>query len=174
MALSAERGLFGGNTLYYANNFVMSTSKPDEKVVLSTPGEGWQGGGTKPQWPPDFRKFMGWIFLVVSLVNVTVSLRFILYAVRRHYAIPRWGGTFVELIFPMAVAAICGAAWWTTWRGNSSARTWGIAGSIMCLLIFLRQFVVPSPLSWDYQVAPLLIGILGLKAFWGRKRPAGA
>ena len=112
---------------------------------------------------------MGWIFLVVSLVNVTVSIRFILYAVRRHYAVPLGGGPFVGLIFSMAVAAICGAAWWTTWKGRLSARTWGIAGSIMCLLIFLRQFVVPSPLSWDYQVPPLLIGILGLKAFLGRR-----
>lgn len=72
---------------------------------------------------------------------------------------------FLFPTFSIVVAVICGAAWWTLWNAVRSARGWAIAGSFMYVLIFLRQFVIPTRPIWDRYASSLLVGIIGLVVF---------
>jgi hypothetical protein len=122
------------------------------------------------EWPTDFRKFMGWIFLATSLQYLTISVRAIPYAIHYHHAVPLVRILLVAPAFSVVVAAISGVAWWTVWKGKSSARVWAIAASLINILIFARQFIIPLQDPWYQHVGALFIGVVGLGTFL---RPEG-
>ena len=74
----------------------------------------------------------------------------------------------------VVMAAISGIAWWTIWKGKSSAKGWAVATSLMYILLFLRQFIIPLRPVWGRQVGALFIGIIGLVAFLGRDKQVDA
>jgi hypothetical protein len=57
-------------------------------------------------------------------------------------------------------------AWWTVWRGKRTARAWGIAASLIYVLIFLSSILyVPRAYRHPFWAA-LALGVAGLVAFW--------
>jgi hypothetical protein len=124
------------------------------------------------RWPTDFRKFMGWIFAATCLRNAIAVARTLPTAIHQHYALPLVDRLLYAPVFPAAVTVISGVAWWTVWKGKRSARGWGIAASLMWVLIFLRQFIIPLQPVWDKHGSALFIGSVGLVAFlwYGKER----
>jgi hypothetical protein len=64
----------------------------------------------------------------------------------------------------LALAAIYGGAWWTAWKGRRSARSWGIAASLVNTLIPLLIIYFRHSIGRHFQVL-LAVGIAGLVAF---------
>jgi hypothetical protein len=116
------------------------------------------------------RNVLCWLFLFNCLRYMIASAESVPNAIHREHALPLLHILFLFPSFSIAVTAVCGMAWWTLWRGERSARGCAIAASLMCILIFLRQFVVPAGLIWDRYVGSLLVGIVGLLVFlWHTK-----
>jgi len=127
-------------------------------------------------WPTDFRKFMAWVFAVTSLEYSVSFARSLPNAIKYHYALSLLERLLYAPTFPATVAIICGVAWWTGWKGKRWARGWGIAASLMWILIFLRQFVIRLQSVPGRHVGALFIGSVGLAAFlwYGKERiPTG-
>lgn len=75
---------------------------------------------------------------------------------------PFWD--LATVILYAIVPIVSGIAWWTVWKRKPLARRWGIAASVMSLLVFLDAIVFfPSSIWWHY-VSVLLIGIAGILA----------
>ena len=128
-------------------------------------------GRTKPQWPRNFKKFMGWIFLATSLHYLRVSIENFPYAIRQQGPVLLIRILLMAPVFSMVVSVISGLAWWTVWKGKSSARGWAIAASLACVMAFARQFIIPLQPDWDWQLSSLWIGVVGLVAFSWPTRP---
>jgi len=123
------------------------------------------------QWPSDFRKFMGWIFLATSLQYFTITVRSFPYSIHKQYAVPLLRILLTAPSISIVMATISGLAWWSIWKGKPSAKGWGIAASLMYLLIFFRRFIIPLVATWDHRASALFIGTAGLVAFlWRDKR----
>lgn len=117
------------------------------------------------RWPTDFKVFMGWVFLVTTLQYVTILVRAIPYELHQQYPVPLVRRMLIAPAFPLVVAAISGAAWWTVWKQKPSARIWAIAASLIYILIFARQFIILLQEPWYQHVGALFIGIVGLGTF---------
>jgi hypothetical protein len=122
-------------------------------------------GRTKRQWPRNFKKFMGWIFLAISLHYLRVSIENFPYAIRQQGPVLLIRILLMAPVFSMVVSVISGLAWWTVWKGKSSARGWAIAASLACVMAFARQFIIPLQPDWDWQLTWLWIGFVGLMSF---------
>jgi len=122
----------------------------------------------------DIRKALSWIFAATTLLHLLVSLRRILYLIHQSHASPSVASLFFATWFSVIVAAICGVAWWTVWKGKRLARAWAIAASVMNLLILFRSVILsPGQPAWDFHFGALIIGIIGLVAFSWRKGSSG-
>jgi hypothetical protein len=75
-------------------------------------------GRTKPQWPRNFKKVMGWIFLATSLHYLRVSIENFPYAIRQQGPVLLIRILLMAPVFSMVVSVISGLAWWTVWKGN--------------------------------------------------------
>jgi len=131
------------------------------------------GGMTWPpslRWPTDFRKFMFYSFGFTPLWSVAA----ILYMLSQPYKIPLLRSLLIGPIFLVHVAAISGVAAWTIWNGKSWARGWAIAASLMYILMFLRQFIIPIRPSWDHHLVPLFVGLIGLVSFVWPDKPVAS
>lgn len=142
-------------------------TSPDERA------EGWHWP-SEWQWPTDFRKFMCWIFLGTFLQYLTISLRSIPYTIHQHHTVPLLRSLLMAPTISVVMAAVSGMAWWTIWKGKSSAKGWAIATSLIYLLIFLRQFIIPLPAVWDHRLSALFTGTVGLVAFLWRDKQVDA
>jgi hypothetical protein len=111
----------------------------------------------------DIRKFIGWIFAFSSLLYLLVFVRSSLTTIHGHNALLPLR-SMVSVAFFLVVAVICGAAWRAIWKEQRSARGWGIAASVMHILIFFRPIMFPSRPLWGH-VGALVIGITGLAVF---------
>ena len=120
-----------------------------------------------PTWPTDFRRLMFWIFGLTSLGCIAV----ILYTIPQPHKIPLMRSLLTGPIFLVHMAAILGVAAWTIWNRKSWARGWAIAASLMFILTFLRQFIIPVRPTWDHRLLGLFIGVLGLVSFVWRDKP---
>lgn len=142
---------------------------PDEPILES---RGWPPEWKSPrrwQWPTDFRKFMFWAFATTFLL----FLADVLYTVPRHYKFSFLRNILSGPIFSVHMAAISGLAAWTIWA-KSWARGWAIAASLMYLLIFLRQFIIPVRAAWDHRFGALFFGLLGLVSFGWCDKPVNS
>jgi hypothetical protein len=111
------------------------------------------------------RTVLCWGFLLTCLENMIVSARSIPNAIHPQHGLPLPTILLFAPAFSIAVSVICGVAWWTVWQGERSARRWAITASLMFVLIFFRQFVVPIPPVWGRHIGVLFIGIVGLVEF---------
>ncbi len=109
---------------------------------------------------------MFWIFGLTSLGFMAA----ILYTIPQPHKIPFIRNLLAGPIFLVHMAVITGMAAWTIWNGKSWARGWAIAASLMYILIFLRQFIIPVRATWDHHVLGLFIGLLGLASFAWRDK----
>jgi hypothetical protein len=109
---------------------------------------------------------MFWVFGLTSLGCIAI----ILYTIPQFHNIPLMRSLLTGPIFLVHMAAITGVAAWTIWNGKSWARGWAIAASLMYILIFLRQFIIPVRPTWDHHLLVLFIGLLGLASFAWRDK----
>ena len=70
----------------------------------------------------------------------------------------------IDTIFP-SMAFIYAAAFWTVWKEKTSARFWGIAASILQILMPLHQIIRFSRIIWRCDALILATGIIGLFVF---------
>jgi len=88
----------------------------------------------------EVRKVLCWIFACTSVLYVALFLRSI-YATSQNYAFLTLSNLLIFVLFEAVVAAVTGTAWWTILKGELTARAWGIAASLMYILIFLRPII---------------------------------
>jgi hypothetical protein len=113
----------------------------------------------------DIRKVLCWIFACTSVMYIVLCLRSIR-TISQNYASLTLSNLLVFALFEAVVAAITGTAWWTILKGEPSARGWGIAASLMHILIFLRPIILG--IVWWHHAGALVIGIVGLVNFLPR------
>lgn len=86
----------------------------------------------------DIRRFMRWIFAATSVPYLLIYLPTFLWSVhRRPYDLLFLDNLLAGTLFSV-VPIVCGVACWVIWKGKPSARGWGIAASLMHIVIFLR------------------------------------
>jgi hypothetical protein len=113
----------------------------------------------------DIRKVLCWCFGATSLMYLLTPFWIVLYAIRRHYGFPTLHNLLTTVSFAAAVAFISGVAWWTILKEIPSGRGWGIAASLMEILIFLRPIIFSLRTAWPHHAGALFVGIVGLIAF---------
>ena len=115
---------------------------------------------------PDLRKFLGWIFAATSLLYLLIYLprnRHLFFHPSYMFQPLR---NVLYVPFFVLVSIVCGVAWWTVWKGTPSARGWGLAASIVQILIFLRPVLLFPPYAWWHHIGALCVGIVGLVVFF--------
>src|SRR3989442_8951790 len=109
----------------------------------------------------DIRKFICWIFAFSSWLYLLLFVRSILTTIHRHNAFLSLRN-LLSVAFFLVVAVICGAAWRTIWKEQPSARGWGIAASVMHILI--RSGELTSELqSLPHLVCRLTLAIITVR-----------
>lgn len=142
-------------------------SNISERQILSSPDERRRPADNKPTSPFNFRRFMGWAFLASSPRFAITSIESVWYAAHHgYYPIPPFRNLLYSPPFSTVAVVVFGVAWWTIWKGKSSARPWGIAASVVCIMTFVRQFIVPTPHQLGDYAGWLFVGIVGLVAFF--------
>ena len=113
----------------------------------------------------DLRKFMGWIYCATSLRYLAITVSYVPYAVHEYFRHLLLTNLLTPPVISAVMAFVCALACWTIWKGKSSARSWAIASSLVLILIYVRQFIIPLRLGWDHGLVSLLAGVVGLIAF---------
>jgi hypothetical protein len=144
----------------------MNSSKTDDRTLLAADdvNKGWQWP-TELRRPTDLRQFMRWIFLATSLQYITISLRSIPAAVHQQSSLSLLHILLMAPALSVLMALNSGMASWTISKGKASAKGWAIGASLIYVLIFLRQFVIPLRPTWDHGLSALFIGVVGLVVF---------
>jgi hypothetical protein len=69
----------------------------------------------------------------------------------------------------VAEAIVFGQAWWPIRKGKTSARRWGIAASLVYILMFFQQLIRSSDAftmrNFAGQASALIVGIGGIVVF---------
>jgi hypothetical protein len=112
----------------------------------------------------DIRKFLGWAFLIASLVSICLTILSIERGIQMHYDFLRPRILLLEAAFPV-MAVIFGMTWWTVWRDKPSARGWGAAASSIQILLPLCMIIFRSYSILGCQGVGLALGVVGLIAF---------
>jgi hypothetical protein len=108
------------------------------------------------------RKYLSWSFAFTSLVCLWVIPRTISQPHPFRLLLLAPPGLFVGF------AVVFGMAWWTVFKGKSSARWWGIAASLINIQVSLLPVVIPPHSIWNGFSLLLGLGVAGLVAF-GRR-----
>ena len=108
---------------------------------------------------------MGWMFAIVCLGEFVRFLLNIPNANTQWSRFPVLWKLLYAPVFQFIVSAINGVAWWTIWKGNRSAKGWGIGASLTQVLFFVRPFIIPLRHVWARDIGALLAGIVGLVVF---------
>jgi hypothetical protein len=110
------------------------------------------------------RKFFGWLFGIVAVMWLAISILICSGLVKTgilHRQNSR--GSIAALIIFFAfvcMTAVFAMAWWTTWKSRSTARAWGIAASLIQLslplsLIYFRHLKLSNG-KWQMMVLSTL------------------
>jgi len=116
------------------------------------------------------KKFCGWIFSLMSVLCLSMSVWVSRSRLLQHHGIPS-----LRLFVPGAVlflfAYVFGMAWWCTWKGRPSARAWGIIASLVTMYIPLSlTYFFHSPFSNSIYKA-IVFSFLALIAYlWPEKQ----
>ena len=148
----------------------MNSSKRN-KTVLSVPGQGWLS--VRERWltpevesPKTLRKIMAWIFLLACLQYMVALVESFLSPTSQVRLSLSLQSMLSAPVFFVVLALVCGMAWWSIWKRKSTGRAWGVAASLAEVLMFCRQFVVYVPPGWGRYAGALVVGIVGLVAFF--------
>ena len=115
----------------------------------------------------DIKRFMRWIFAATSVLYLLIYLPTFLWSVhRRPYDLLFLDNLLTGTLFSV-VPIVCGVACWVIWKGKPSARGWGIAASLMHIVIFLRPIILSFRSPWWHHIGALAIGIIGLVSSQG-------
>src|SRR5436309_15023300 len=85
-------------------------------------------------WMHTLRKYLCWVFALASLVFAQIALSTLLLTIRRHAGIPLLARLLGPTIL-IFLATVFGLTWWNVWREKRSARIWGIAASLINILL---------------------------------------
>jgi hypothetical protein len=112
------------------------------------------------------RLFMGGAFAIASLICILMAVWIIerTFQIQLNKAFSHPLALLLDAIFPL-MATVYGVAAWTTWKEEPSARFWGIAASILQILLPVRQIFFRSRPIWSCHGFVLAVGILGLIVF---------
>src|SRR5438046_6550710 len=86
------------------------------------------------------RKNLCWIFALTAFACLEIALSSILRTIHQPYAFLSLRHLVVPALLT-ALAVVFGMAWWTVWKGRQSARGWGMAASLINIMVSL------SPIS---------------------------
>lgn len=116
------------------------------------------------------RKYFGWTFAVSSVVCLACSIGLTWSAVHRQRGMPRFRTMLIEAVF-LCMSLVFAMAWWNVWQEKAAARIWGVVGSLIYMLIALRDvFSSHSMTSSSWEV--LTASMFGLAAFmWRNQKP---
>jgi Peptidase family M50 len=124
------------------------------------------------------RKYLSWVFAFTSLVCLQLALSGVLRPFHRHTTVAALRGLLAATVFLTILAAVFGRAWWTVWKGKPSARGWGLAASLINVLVSLLPIIFSSRSTWDGFVAELThfglllaVAVGGVVAFARRYEP---
>jgi hypothetical protein len=118
----------------------------------------------------NLRKFMSWIYAISSLRCLQIALLRILHTIQRDYAFLPLRSLLIPTEFSV-LAIIYGLTWWAVFKGEPSARGWGIAASLTYILISLWSIIYFSRSVYGAFGVMLATGITGLVAFlWHDER----
>ena len=110
------------------------------------------------------RKPFGWGFGFVSLLILIGSiLRLCSTLIRRHGALHP--GLILVFGVTVALALVFGMAWWTTWKAKPSARAWGIASSLVFLLVPVSEMYFAHQPMNNLHWSEIAIGVFSLAAY---------
>ena len=124
----------------------------------------------------ELRKYMCWIFAFTSLLSILIAVGRFLRTIHRYHSFFPLRIQIVAALFAV-LAIVFGMAWWTIWKGKSSAKGWGIFASLNYLLLPLWQIIYFSRSVWDYHGVVMAIGLFGMIVFLrrdNRLNPAAA
>jgi hypothetical protein len=113
------------------------------------------------------RKNLCWVFVLTSIICAGIVVQSVLEEINRYYASPPLLTLLVPTLFSV-LAIVFGLAWWTIWKVRPSARGWGIAASLINVLVSLVPLALSSHTVWRCSGATLPIGIAGLIAYTRR------
>jgi len=128
---------------------------------------GLLGASYAESWPRSMRSlrsFLSLIFAISSLICLEIAVRHSGAAAHRQYSVLSWRTLLVPALFSI-MGVIFGAAWFTAWRRKSSTQGWGIAASLINLLLPLATSVYSWVPLWRHEIILLVIGVAGLVAF---------
>ena len=128
---------------------------------------------------PTLRKNLCWIFALAAFVYLQIAVSGILRTTHRPHAFLSLRNLLVPVLYT-AFAVVFGLASWTVWKGRPSARGWGIAASLINILVSLTPVILAiifSPRSvwghsavarsvWESFALVFGFGVAGLVAFW--------
>lgn len=143
----------------------MNTQTTDRHTLLPPEVPPWWRRNDK-KWPRDFRKFMGWLFLIDSIVNLLIiSLRNIHFLSTERSVFWGYRAVLGNWIFHGVVDIVAGVAGWKVLKEARWARSWAIAASLTYITIFFRPFVIPLKPALDRNIGALLFGVIALVVF---------
>jgi hypothetical protein len=118
----------------------------------------------------DLRKVLCWVFAISSLGCLRIALLRILRTLYPSDAVPPFRNLVIAAVFSV-VAAIFLVAWWAVWKVKPSARGWGIAASLIYVLLPLWAAMYFPRSVWVPFGIMLATGVAGLVAFsWSDKQ----
>ena len=109
------------------------------------------------------RKYLSWTFAFISVVCLEITFSIGLRPVYEHKRL-----RIVYLLVPAlftTFSIVFAAAWWSVFREKSSARAWGIAASLINILVALTPVAFPPHSIWNGFLLLLALGMAGLITF---------
>ena len=109
------------------------------------------------------QKYLGWSFAFTALLCLQIAFLPILTLHRQGTLLSR-GHLLVAVLFT-GLAAVFGMAWWTGFKGKRAAKRWGIAASVINVLVSVVPAMFVSRFPLGESGVLLAIGVAGLVAF---------
>lgn len=127
---------------------------------------------TKWNWPRDFKQFMAWIFAAMALGEAIIVVRSLPHELQGQGQFnPNY--LLARPVFLLILALASARAWWTIWKKRRTARFWGICASLICILLFLRRFIIPRQSDGLSHIGAFIVGFVGLVTFLLPPKRAG-
>lgn len=115
----------------------------------------------------NLRKFVSWIYAFSSLRCFQIALLRILRTIHAGHPFLPLRNLLIATEFSI-LAIIYALTWWAVFKGQPSARGWGIAASLTYIIISVWSIIYFLRPVWGAFGVIFAIGITGLIAFWWR------
>jgi hypothetical protein len=124
---------------------------------------------------PTVKVILAWTFAFASCLCITFVCGFIVRAAHLRFATLPFrhlllGAAFaISLVGLLSVSAVIfGVAWWSVWKQGSLAKEWGVAASMLILLMWTPMIYFGWNTFWRFERAAwytTAIGLEGLVVF---------